>query len=48
MFKIEKGKEVAICKKCGGKMVIDEENALLTNPPKYKVTCQRCGNYFFV
>ena len=32
------------CRKCGSEMIIDYSRVLTSLPPKYKATCDRCGN----
>lgn len=35
-----------ICK-CGAKLKIDRSARLLSNPPKYRVSCNECGRHGF-
>lgn len=32
------------CPKCSTDMEVDETNLLLTNPPRAKATCPKCGH----
>lgn len=36
------------CSKCGGELIIDHEVLLLSNPPKYKLTCKKCNNVEYI
>lgn len=33
-----------LCDKCNGEMKYTDGNILLSNPPKYKHNCLKCGN----
>ena len=35
--------EALKCPKCGAKVKLDEGIVLTSLPPKYKYTCQKCG-----